>query len=44
MAEEALVDERLERVEVGGGDLQGGLERAAGAEHRETGEEGLLLL
>ena len=38
-ADEALVDERLERVEVGVGDRLGRLERAAAAEDREPREE-----
>ena len=42
-AEEALLDERLERVEVGVGDGLGRLERAAAGEDAEPGEEHLLL-
>ena len=39
VAEEALVDERLERVQVGLRDLLSGLERAAAAEDRESREQ-----
>ena len=42
MAEEALLDERLERVEVGLAHLLGRLERAAAGEDGEAGEEALL--
>ena len=43
-AEEALVEQRRQRVEVGAADLLGVLERGAAAEHREPGEERLLVL
>ena len=42
--EQALVDERLQHVEVRADDLLGLLEGAAAAEDREPGEEGLLLI
>ena len=42
--EEALVDERLEGVEVGAGDLLGCLEGAAAAEDGQPGEQALLLV
>ena len=42
-AQEALLDERLQGVEVGFGHLLGGLERAAAGEDGEAGEEPLLL-
>ena len=42
MAEQALVDERAERVELGFADLLGGLERAAAGEDGQAGEELLL--
>ena len=42
VAEQALLDERLQPVEVGAGDLLGGPERAAAAEDREPREEPLL--
>ena len=42
VAEEALLDERLEGVEVGRADLLCGLERAAAGEDGEPGEEALL--
>jgi hypothetical protein len=38
VAKQALVDERLERVEVRPGDLLGGSERAAAAEDGEPRE------
>ena len=41
---QALVHERLERVEIGVRDLLGRLERAAAAEDRQAREEQLLLL
>ena len=44
VTDQALVDERLQGVEVGAGDLLGRLERAAAAEDGEPGEEPLLLL
>jgi len=44
MAEEALVDERLQDVEVGVCHLLGVLNRAATGEDREAGEEALLVL
>ena len=44
VSEEALLDERLEGVEVGVGDLFGGLERAAAGEHRQRPEQPLLVL
>ena len=43
-AEQALLDERLQRVEVGAADLLGGLQRAAAGEDGERAEETLLLL
>jgi hypothetical protein len=43
VAEEALVDERLEGVQVCVRDLFCGLERAAAREDGERGEEALLL-
>ena len=43
MPEQALVDERLQRVEVCVHDLLGGLERAAAAEDGQPGEEPLLV-
>ncbi len=43
-AQEALLDQRLERVEVGVTDLLGGLERAAAREDGQAGEELLLLV
>ena len=43
-ADEALVEQRRQRVEVGVADRFGGLERGAAAEHREPGEELLLVL
>ena len=43
-ADEALVEQRRQRVEVGAADLLGVLERGAAAEHREPGEERLLVL
>jgi hypothetical protein len=39
VTDEALLNERLESVEVGVCDLFGGLERAAAGEDREAGEE-----
>ena len=42
-ADEALVDERLKRVEVGIADRFGSLERAAAGEDPEAGEEALLV-
>ena len=42
VAQQALVDERLQRVEVGAADLLRGLQRAAAAEDRKPGEELLL--
>ena len=44
MAEQALVDQRLQRIEVGSRDLFGGLEGAAAREHRQSREEPLLRL
>src|SRR5262249_36222559 len=41
-AQEALLDERLQGVEIGACDLLCGLERAASCEDREAGEELLL--
>ena len=43
VAKEALVDERLEEVEVGVADVFGGVERAAAGEHSQAGEELLLV-
>ena len=43
-ADEALVEQRRQRVEVGAADLLRVLERGAAAEHREPGEERLLVL
>ncbi len=43
LPEQALLDERRERVEVGVADRLGRLERAATREDREPGEQGLLL-
>ena len=42
-AEQALVDQRLERVDVGVADLLGRLERAAAAEDRQAFEQEPLL-
>ena len=42
MAEEALLDERLQRVELGLAHLLGCLDRAAAGEDGEAGEEALL--
>ena len=44
MAEEALVDEGLEGVEVGVADVFGCFEGAAAAEDGEAGEEALLVV
>src|SRR4051794_17190784 len=41
--DEALLDQRLERVQVGPGDIFGGLDRAAAGEDAERGEEPLLV-
>ena len=41
-AEEALVDQRGDRVDVGAADLLGGLQRATAGEHGQAGEEVLL--
>jgi hypothetical protein len=41
---EALVEQRLERVEVGGTDIFGCLERAAAGENRQTREQLLLVV
>ena len=43
MAKEALVDERLEEVEVGVADVFGRVEGAAAGEDGEAGEELLLV-
>ena len=43
-AEEPLLDERLQGVEVGVGDLLGSFERASAGEDGEAGEELLLLV
>ncbi|MGI8885491.1 MAG: hypothetical protein ACR2G9_01035, partial [Gaiellaceae bacterium] len=42
-ARQSLLDQRLEGVEIGTGDLLGGRERAAAGEDREAGKELLLL-
>ena len=39
---EALVDERMQAVEIRAGDLLRGFERAAAREHRQRAEEALL--
>ena len=44
VAQEALVDERLEDVEVGVADVFGGVEGAAAGEDGEAGEELLLVV
>src|SRR5438445_9867712 len=41
-AEEALVDQRLQEIEISAGDLFGGLERAAVREDRESPQQALL--
>ena len=43
VSQEALLDERLERIEVSIGDLFGRLERAAAVEDSESREEALLV-
>src|SRR6267143_3145112 len=42
--QQALLDERLERIEIGSGDLLGRLERAAAAEDRKPTKEALLVM
>jgi hypothetical protein len=42
-ADKALVDERLERVQVGIADLLGGIERAAATKDGQPGEQALLV-